>query len=151
MVGKKAVVSVVERGREVRLEMVDHVDDYAVRLPRKQNVSKQAVPMTDQDAVYKEIGKEFAGHESVKVDHSKEEYVRGNAHVNTAGGYFSQLKRSIDGTYHHVSEKHLPRYLAEFDYRYTTRKTNDGDRAIRALEQTGGKRLMYRKPTNGEA
>ena len=53
---------------------------------------------------------------------------RGIVHTNTAEGYFSQLKRSIDGTHHHVSERHLDRYLAEFDYRYTMRKMKDGER-----------------------
>ena len=101
----------------------------------------QAVLNTDTSPVYNHVGKEFAAHAT--VDHGKEEYVRGNAHINTAGGYFSQLKRSIDGTHHHVSEKHLPRYLAEFDYRYSTRKAEDGIRTEDAIRRTVGKRLTY--------
>lgn len=71
----------------------------------------------------------------------------GAAHVNTAEGYFSQLKRSIDGTHHHVSKRHLPRYLAEFDLRYNARKINDGERMVQVLRQSAGKRLTYREPT----
>ncbi len=67
----------------------------------------------------------------------------GRAHINTAEGYFSQLKRSIDGTHHHVSAKHLHRYVGEFDYRYNTRKVKDGERTVRAIRQSAGKRLMY--------
>jgi len=69
---------------------------------------------------YTEAGKSFASHET--VEYGKGEYVRGKAHINTAEGYFSQLKRSIDGTHHHVSAHHLHRYLGEFDYRYNTSK-----------------------------
>ncbi len=71
---------------------------------------------------------------------------RGNAHINTAEGVFSQLKRSIDGTHHHVSAYHLHRYVSEFDYRYNTRKIDDSDRTITAIQKTTGKWLMYQKP-----
>ena len=70
-------------------------------------------------------------------------------HSNTVEGFFSQLKRSIDGTYHHVSVQHLHRYLAEFDYRYSTRKDKDGERTMQAIRQTAGKRLTYKKPQKG--
>jgi hypothetical protein len=75
------------------------------------------------------------------------EYVRGNVTTNKAENYFSQLKRSIDGTHHHVSTAHLPRYLAEFDYRYTTRKDSDQQRFASLMGQVGGKRLTYRSTT----
>ncbi|HEY6541853.1 MAG TPA: IS1595 family transposase [Ktedonobacteraceae bacterium] len=91
--------------------------------------------------VYKEAGKSFASHET--VEHGKGEYVRGKAHINTAEGYFSQLKRSIDGTHHHVSAHHLHRYLNEFDYRYNTRKITGSEPTQQAIQQTTGKRLMY--------
>lgn len=70
--------------------------------------------------------------------------MRGHVYSNTVEGFFSQLKRSIDGTYHHVSEWQLPRYLAEFDYRYSNRKVRDGERTENAIRLTAGKRLMYR-------
>lgn len=140
-VGKTAVLTVVERGGDARSQILTDVNGETIKQPITANVDKQAILNTDTSPVYNKVGKEFAKHET--VDHVKEEYVRGNAHINTVEGYFSQLKRSINGTYHHVSDKHLPRYLAEFDYRYSTRKTDDGSRMMRAIEQTRGKQLMY--------
>ncbi|MBI5034517.1 MAG: IS1595 family transposase [Chloroflexi bacterium] len=143
-VGKTAVLAVVERGGEVRSQVVENVNDATVRPILKANVDPQAILNTDTSPVYNQVGKEFAKHET--VDHGKEEYVRGTAHINTAEGHFSQLKRSIDGTHHHVSAKHLDRYLAEFDYRYTTRKQEDGLRTEELIKRAVGKRLTYRKP-----
>lgn len=100
--------------------------------------------MTDSFASYRGLGKEFASHEY--VSHSDGEYVRGEVHTNTAENYFSILKRGIDGTYHHISEAHLPRYLAEFDFRYNNRSgvgVDDHERTVRALLMTEGKRLRY--------
>jgi hypothetical protein len=98
--------------------------------------------MTDGSPVYTAPGQVFASHET--VNHSEGEYVRGDAHSNTVENYFSQLKRSIDGTHHHVSHRHLDRYLAEFDFRYNSRKEKDGERTVKAIRQTTGRRLMYR-------
>jgi hypothetical protein len=81
------------------------------------------------------------------VMHSAKEYVRGDVHTNTVEGYFSILKRGIMGTYHHVSEQHLKRYLAEFDFRYSQRAAlgvEDEARADRLISGIVGKRLMYR-------
>jgi hypothetical protein len=74
--------------------------------------------------------------------------VRGNFHTNTIEGVFSLLKRGIVGTFHSVSGKHLPLYLAEFDHRWNHRKTSDGERTVAALKKAEGKRLMYRRPAN---
>ena len=84
----------------------------------------------------------MAGHES--VDHKAGEYVRNGVTTNMAETFFSQLKRSVDGTHHHVSAKHLPRYLAEFDYRFSTRKLSDSARMSDFMGRTGGRRLTYR-------
>ncbi len=100
--------------------------------------------MTNTSKVYANPGKEFASYET--ADHSAEEYVHANAHTNTAEGHFSQRKLSIDRTHHHVSEKHLNGYLAEFDYRYTTRKEEGGTRTEGAIKRTTGKQLTYRTP-----
>ncbi len=98
---------------------------------------------TDSLPAYREVGQKFVGgHES--VNHNAGEYVRGKVTTNHAEGFFSQLKRSLDGTHHHVSVEHLPRYLAEFDFRYTTRKISDTDRMERVMEQIGGRRLTYK-------
>jgi len=102
--------------------------------------------MTDTHGAYMGVGKEFARHEM--VDHAVDEYVRGDAHSNTAEGYFAILKRGIIGTYHHVSEAHLGRYLAEFDFRYSNRSklgVEDRERAEIALKGIVGKRLTYRR------
>jgi len=99
---------------------------------------------TDTAAAYPPIGKTFASHET--VNHFASEYARGDVSTNAAEGYFSQLKRSIDGTHHAVSRVHLHRYLGEFDYRYTTRKMNDSQR-MRLLMETTGRRLTYRPLT----
>ena len=81
------------------------------------------------------------------VNHGAGEYVRGDAHTNTVEGYFSILKRGIIGTYHHVSQQHLKRYLAEFDFRYNMRialGVGDVERTQRAMRGIVGKRLTYR-------
>jgi hypothetical protein len=82
--------------------------------------------------------------------HSQEEWARGEAHTNTIEGYFSIFKRGMKGVYQQCSEKHLHRYLAEFDFRYSNRVAlgvNDGERAARAMKGIEGKRLTYR-PTS---
>jgi hypothetical protein len=86
------------------------------------------------------------------VRHKAEEYVRGEAHTNTAEGYFSVFKRGMKGVYQHCSEKHLHRYLAEFDFRYNARAAlgvNDECRAVRALAGIPGRRLLYRDSSAG--
>jgi hypothetical protein len=85
-----------------------------------------------------------------RVDHSKKEYARHEdgllISTNTVEGYFSILKRGINGIYHHVGKAYLDQYLREFDYRYNVRKINDHDRAVLAIKKTSGKRLMLREP-----
>lgn len=71
-----------------------------------------------------------------------DEYVRGNVTTNHAEGFFSQLKRSLDGTFHHVSVEHLPRYLGEFDFRWSSRKLSDSRRVERLMGRTA-RRLTY--------
>jgi len=100
---------------------------------------------TDKGHQYWPVGQEFASHEA--VDHRAGEYVRGDVSTNQAEGYFSQLKRSLDGTHHRISRVHLPRYLAEFDYRYSTREINDTERMDDVLSRVGGRRLAYKPLT----
>jgi ISXO2-like transposase domain len=102
--------------------------------------------MTDPAGGYYHAGKRFARHET--IDHGADEYVRGDAHSNTVEGYFSILKRGVTGIYHHVSERHLHRYLAEFDFRYNNRValgTHDVGRTTNARLGAKGKRLTYRR------
>ncbi len=82
------------------------------------------------------------------LNHSEDEYVNREGYsTNQVEGFFSQLKRSLDGTHHHVSVQHLPRYLAEFDFRYNTRKANDTTRVHVLMDQVGGRRLTYKPLT----
>lgn len=141
---KTPVVSLVEREGEVRSQVMANVSGKNLKEVLTNHVEPEAQLMTDSFVAYNEAGKAFASHET--VDHSKDEYVRGDVYTNTVEGYFSQLKRSIDGTHHHVSEQHLDRYLAEFDYRYNTRKMKDGERTVQAVQKAAGKRMRYKEP-----
>lgn len=101
---------------------------------------------TDESKAYRLVSGEFAAHET--VNHSEDEYVRytpeGVVTSNQAENFFSQLKRSLDGTHHHVSRKHLARYLGEFDFRYSTRGMSDTERFNETVRRMDGIRLTYR-------
>ena len=98
---------------------------------------------TDEARAYTDISKEVRVHE--KANHSKGQYVSKNGGgTNPVESFFSQLKRSIDGTHHQVSRVHLQRYVDQFDFMYTTRQMTDGHRMQRLMGQVGGKRLTYR-------
>jgi transposase-like protein len=149
--GKQAVVTLVERDGSARSFHVANVTSKTLGRVIRTTVSRKSHLMTDGAIFYKKIGREFAGHSS--VDHSAGEYVReGHHHSNTVENYFSILKRGITGTFHHVSEAHLSRYLAEFDFRYSNRSglgINDTMRADELLRGIAGKRLTYRRPSEG--
>ena|SRR5712691_6862911 len=117
-----------------------------VRLPSARYRRAGAHLMTDGSMVYPSIGDEYAGHSS--VDHSAEEYVRagGFVHTNTVESHFALIKRGVFGTFHNISEAHLHRYLAEFDFRANTRDLTDAERAAALLAAAQGKRLLYRQP-----
>ena len=110
----------------------------------QKNVAKGAYISTDEFGSYRGLGVRFAGHVTVK--HSAGEFKRGYAHTNTVEGFFSLLKRGLNGTYHHVNENHLHRYLSEFDFRYNNRKVKDAERAQKALTGAVGKRLKLLEP-----
>lgn len=144
--GKEVVFSLVERGGKVRSQHVANVSGKTLRPILMAQIDRKSTLMTDEAGQYRDLGRRFAGHE--KVNHGIEEYVRGNAHTNTVEGYFSILKRGITGVYHHVSPKHLKRYLGEFDFRYNERMSlgvTDAERADKALKGIEGKRLTYRR------
>ncbi len=144
---KEAAFALVERKGKVRSFHVPAVNAKTLRPILVTQVSRKSYLMTDDSTVYPTIGREFAGHGT--VNHSIEEYVRGGFwHTNTVENYFSILKRGITGTYHHVSQQHLKRYLAEFDFRYNERSglgVSDAERAAKALKGIVGKRLTYRR------
>jgi transposase-like protein len=143
--GKEAVFSLVERGGRVRSHHVPAVTANNLRPIVEAQIHGATYVMTDEGGAAKKVGSEFARHGS--VNHSAGEYVRGDVHTNTIEGYFSVFKRGIYGTYHHVSQQHLKRYLAEFDFRYNERSAlgvEDAERITRALSGIVGKRLMYK-------
>jgi hypothetical protein len=105
--------------------------------------------MTDEGGAAKKVGSEFERHGF--VNHSIGEYVRGDIHTNTIEGYFSIFKRGVYGTFHHVSQQHLKRCLAEFDFRYNEREklgVSDAERMSRSIGGIVGKRLTYRIPNS---
>lgn len=109
------------------------------------NVAKETAIMTDEAGQYTKLGSVFASHEF--VTHGSGEYVRGDAYTNTLEGYYSIFKRGMKGIYQHCAEKHLHRYVAEFDCRYNHRVAlgvTDGARTEAALRGIVGKRLTYR-------
>jgi transposase-like protein len=142
---KMKVVSLVERGGNVRSVKVDHITANTVREIVTANVKRETALMTDESNVYTKVGKEFASHDT--VNHGAKEYGRGPVYTNTIEGVFSIFKRGMKGVYQHCREKHLHRYLAEFDFRYNNRSAlgvEDQERTGNALRGVAGKRLTYR-------
>ncbi len=110
----------------------------------RENIHKESRLHTDESRLYPVVGAEFAAHET--INHGAREYARGDVTTNTVEGFFSIFKRGMRGNYQHCAEKNLHRYLAEFDFRYCTRKITDGERAALAVKGGEGKRLTYRQP-----
>jgi transposase-like protein len=154
---KNAVLTLVERGGSARSFHIDGAAITDIMPIVRENVSREATVMTDEAKHYYDVGDEFAGHGT--VTHSKDEYVRHEAwidkadrlhvepiHTNTVEGYYSIFKRGMKGVYQHCKEKHLHRYLAEFDFRYSNRVrlgVDDVERTARAVKGIVGKRLTY--------
>ncbi|HXQ65590.1 MAG TPA: IS1595 family transposase [Alphaproteobacteria bacterium] len=142
------ILSLVERGGPIRSMFLDH---RTVRSALYRHLDPKSRLVTDKAQAYK-FFVEPGNHES--VDHSKGEYVRGDVHTNTLEGFFSIFKRGLIGVYQHIDEKHLDRYLAEFDFRQNNRAKlgiDDVERAEIALKGIKGKRLTYRTTDRAEA
>jgi transposase-like protein len=143
---KRAIIALVERGGSVRSFHIPGAYAESVVKVVQDNIARESRLHTDESALYHRVGKEFATHETVK--HADKEYARGDVTTNTVEGYFSIFKRGMRGNYQHCSEKHLHRYLAEFDFRFNHRVKlgfNDRDRAAIAVKSGDGKRLTYRQ------
>jgi transposase-like protein len=162
---KNVVLTLVERGGSARSFHIDGVRIADIAPILNANLAREAKLMTDEGAAYKSIGPEFASHDT--VNHSKDEYARYRNEVtgelrpdgkpvvettvittNTVEGYYSIFKRGMTGVYQHCKEKHLHRYLSEFDFRYSNRVAlgiGDGERADLAIKGAAGKRLTYRQ------
>jgi transposase-like protein len=143
---KHTVLTLVERDGQSRSFHIANVKAKTLRETIVKVASRRSYLATDELASYEKLGKEFSGHGA--VNHSADEYVRlgGFIHVNTAECRFSLMKRSVFGTHHSISEAHLPRYLAEWDFKWNTRNITDGERAALALKGAEGRRLTYHGP-----
>jgi transposase-like protein len=143
----RAIVSLVERGGNVRSFHVAVADQATVHGIVVANVDRETRLHTDESRLYSLAPYAFLKHETVK--HTAKEYVRGDVTTNSVEGYFSIFKRGMKGVYQHCKEKHLHRYLAEFDFRYNHRIKlgySDIDRTRAAIKGVEGKRLTYRQP-----
>jgi transposase-like protein len=140
----RAVFALVERGGSVRTFHVAQANQDTVHRIMRENITRETHIHTDESGLYKLAPWYFAKHETVK--HSAYEYARGDVTTNTVEGYFSIFKRGMKGVYQHCKEKHLHRYLAEFDFRYNTRKITDMERTVAAVRGGEGKRLTYHQP-----
>lgn len=137
---KAAVVALVERGGDVRAFHVEDVKSQTLKKLIVENVALGAVVMTDEYSAYNGLAP-FYTHES--VNHSDGHYVIGDAHTNTAEGFFSLFKRGLIGIYHYMSKKHLENYLSEFAFRYNLRNAEHGTPFAVLMDNTGG-RLTYK-------
>lgn len=138
---KMKVVSLVERGGQKRSIVVTAVNAKTLTAVLDENVCKSANLMTDEHAGYTKAGRKFASHGVTR--HSAGQYVDGKNHSNTVESSFSLLKRGLIGTFHHVGEQHLQRYVTEFDFRWNNRKICDRERVDVLLQGVAGRRLMY--------
>jgi transposase-like protein len=156
-VNKRSVVAIVEHGGSVRSFHVPRADKVTVQKIVRENIARESRLHTDESKLYFGSHEAFAAHET--VNHAAKEYVREGGFsgglewpmvtTNTVEGYFSIFKRGMKGVYQHCSEKHLHRYLAEFDFRYNTREAlgwNDETRTLEAIRGAEGKRLTYHQP-----
>ena len=149
---KNVILSLVQRNGEVRSYHVSGSTVGQVIPIVEDNVAKETAMMTDKAQLYRDRLRNFASHD--RVDHGRKEYVRKEEgksliHTNTVEGFFGVFKRGMRGTYQHCKEKHLHRYLAEFDFRYNNRSklgVEDKERATKMIVGAKGKRLTYRRP-----
>ena len=147
---KTCVVSLVERGGQARSFVLDRVTSENLHRKIDEHVMEGSIVVTDDYHGYRRMPSVY-DHKSIK--HSAEKYVRKDGdfavHTNTVESKFSLLKRGITGTFHQVSKKHLPLYLAEFDHRFNHRKVSDGARTVSALQCAEGKRLTLKPLRRG--
>jgi transposase-like protein len=143
---KVPVVGVVQRGGDVRFRMMQRITAENIGKFVVENADLTCRLITDDLNTYKPIGRAFSGGHEI-VTHSAGEYVRPgtDVHSNTIEGVFSLIRRGVMGTFHSISRKHLPNYLNEFQFRWNTRKMDDGQRVAAAIKQIDGKRLEYRE------
>ena len=145
---KIPVFAVVQRGGDVRARVIERVSSANLREAILDSVDpKESELMTDEYPAYRIVGREFKRHG--RVMHSIFEYVSTSdrtVYTNTVEGFFSLFRRKLHGTHHSVSKRHLHRYVDEAGFLYNTRKLEDGERTVLAIQGASGKRLRYRQP-----
>ena len=147
---KAVVVSLVERDGSVRSTVAERVSGKSLEVILRQHISEDAHLNTDESPMYDKVGASFASHD--RVNHSQEEYsyydwrAKRRVSTNAVEGFFGNSKRSLDGTHHQISKKHLHLYVAELDFKYNTRKETDGARTVQGIGRIEGKRLMMHRP-----
>lgn len=143
---KIPVMVLVERDGNAKAKPVESISAKELQGEIRRNVDPSASIMTDDLASYRGIGEHFDGGHAV-IKHSSGEYVQGNVHTNSAESFFALLKRGIHGTFHHVGDRHLPRYCDEFRFRWSHRQVDDEERTKAAIRGVEGKRLLYSQTT----
>ena len=144
---KTPVFAVVQRGGNVRAQVMANVNSANVKEALLEIADTSARLMTDESTVYCRAGKPFASHGTTK--HSSRQYVSKTdptIHSNSVESFFARVKRQLNGTFHAVSKKHLHRYISQAAFLHNTRGLNDGERVEALLERLKGKRLMFRAP-----
>lgn len=141
---RKTVLSLVERGGNVRSFSIAKIHGNTIRDAIVTSIHRSSHLMSDDARFYWGIGREFASHGTTL--HNLRQFAVGEKHSNTAENFFSIFKRGVIGTYHQLSEAHMHRYCAEFDFRYNHREISDFERSDEALKGIVGKRLTYRRP-----
>ncbi len=144
---KPTVMGMVETDGNVIAKHIAHADGVTLKPILRAKIDKDAILVTDTFGGYYGMHREFKAH--VTLNHKQSEYVRGGFHTNSIENFWSCLKRTIYGTYHWASEKHLQRYVDESAFRYNTRKCAEGERFNLALSQSGGK-LPYKILVHGK-
>jgi transposase-like protein len=146
---KIPIVALIQRDGSARVKVVPNVTAKNLRDFVNRNVSKDATVNSDSFLPYRGLFRDFKRHD--RVNHYVQEYARHNpdgtvSGVNNCESFFALFKRGITGSWHHVSKEHLPKYAAEFAFRWDHRKISDGERMVKAIETTEGKRLLYKDP-----
>jgi transposase-like protein len=140
---KTAVMALVERKGRVRAFPVERVTSETAQKAIREAIERGSRVMTDEFNVYHGTS---MGYKHETVHHASKEYVRGDVYTNSVEGFFSLLKRGINGTFHHIGKGHIARYIAEFEFRYNARQVSDAKRAALLVEAGEGKRLTYKQP-----
>ena len=142
---KTVVLGMIERGGDLRLDVIESANSKEIAPLVRENVCKTATVNTDEGNQYNWMHREY---EHAQVKHAMGEYVNGDAYTNTIEGAFGHFKRSIVGVYHKASDKHIDRYLNMFAWRWNSRDMGEGERVNSLLKSTQGRKLTYKALIN---